>query len=131
MRSRITDIGIMRGYTRLHNRIVGIEKKIDQLLKLLSSPVKLTQNEKLILLSLPTHLIKTYFTLDGLGGTATATEISNLTRKARAVESSYLNILVIMGYLVKDHKGRKVVFSIDNEHLNTRVLVAPSIPARC
>ncbi len=49
------------------------------------------------LLSLPDHLRKTAVSLCKLEK-ATADEISKQTKRARAVESGYLNQLVIMGY---------------------------------
>jgi len=48
-------------------------------------------------------------------GRVTAEEISGQTSRARAVESAYLNQLVIMGYLKKERKGRKAYFYIDRE----------------
>jgi hypothetical protein len=66
------------------------------------------------LLSMPDHLRKTAMTLCRLGR-ATAEEISQQTTRARAVESAYLNQLVIMGYLKKERKGRKAFFYADRE----------------
>ena len=66
------------------------------------------------LLSLPDHLRKTAMTICRCGK-ATAEEISQQTTRARAVESAYLNQLVIMGYLKKERKGRKAYFYIDRE----------------
>ncbi|MGB9676433.1 MAG: transcriptional regulator [Candidatus Bathyarchaeales archaeon] len=66
------------------------------------------------LLSMPDHLRKTAMTVCRLGR-ATADEIAQQTRRARAVESAYLNQLVIMGYLKKERKGRKAYFYIDRE----------------
>ena len=42
----------------------------------------------------------------------TADEIAEMTKRARAVESGYLNQLVRMGYLKKERKGRQVLFSV-------------------
>jgi hypothetical protein len=67
------------------------------------------------LLSMPDHLRKTAMTLCRMGR-ATADEISEQTRRARAVESAYLNQLVIMGYLKKERKGRKAYFYADREN---------------
>ena len=61
------------------------------------------------LLSLPDHLRKTAVTICKLGH-ATAEEVAEQTRRARAVESGYLNQLVLMGYLKKERKGRKAYF---------------------
>lgn len=66
------------------------------------------------LLSMPDHLRKTAMTICRLGR-ATADEVAKQTRRARAVESAYLNQLVVMGYLKKERKGRKAYFYIDRE----------------
>jgi len=66
------------------------------------------------LLSMPDHLRKTAMTICRLGR-ATAEEIAGSTGRARAVESAYLNQLVIMGYLKKERKGRKAYFFVDSE----------------
>ncbi|MCS7114890.1 MAG: transcriptional regulator [Nitrososphaerota archaeon] len=64
------------------------------------------------LLSMPDHLRKTAMTVCRLGR-ATAEEVAQQTRRARAVESAYLNQLVIMGYLKKERKGRKAYFYVE------------------
>lgn len=69
------------------------------------------------LLSLPDHLRKTAITLCKLEQ-ATAEEVAEQTRRARAVESSYLNQLVMMGYLKKERRGRKAYFYVDKEEGN-------------
>ncbi len=66
------------------------------------------------LLSLPDHLRKTAVTLCKLGE-ATADEVAGQTKRARAVESGYLNQLVVMGYMKKERKGRKAYFYVDKE----------------
>ena len=66
------------------------------------------------LLSMPDHLRKTAMTICRCGR-ATAAEISEQTTRARAVESAYLNQLVIMGYLKKERKGRKAYFYAERE----------------
>jgi hypothetical protein len=66
------------------------------------------------LLSLPDHLRKTAVTICKLGR-ATAEEVSDQTKRARAVESGYLNQLVLMGYLKKERKGRKAFFFVERE----------------
>ncbi len=63
------------------------------------------------LLSLPDHLRKTATIASSLGK-ASADEIANTTKRARAVESGYLNQLVRMGHLKKERSGRKVLFSV-------------------
>src|SRR5208283_6074916 len=66
------------------------------------------------LLSMPDHLRKTAMAICRCGR-ATAEEISLQTSRARAVESAYLNQLVIMGYLKKERDGRKACFFVDRE----------------
>jgi len=67
------------------------------------------------LLSMPDHLRKTAMTLCRMGR-ATADEIALQTRRARAVESAYLNQLVIMGHLKKERSGRKAYFFEEREN---------------
>jgi hypothetical protein len=67
------------------------------------------------LLSMPDHLRKTAMTVCRLGR-ATADEVAEQTKRARAVESAYLNQLVIMGHLKKERNGRKAYFFIDREN---------------
>ena len=68
------------------------------------------------LLSMPDHLRKTAMTICR-NGRATAEETASQTNRARAVESAYLNQLVIMGYLKKERKGRKAYFFIEKDTL--------------
>lgn len=65
------------------------------------------------LLSLPDHLRKTAVSICKLGR-ATAEEVAEQTKRARAVESGYLNQLVLMSYLKKERKGRKAYFFVEN-----------------
>jgi hypothetical protein len=66
------------------------------------------------LLSMPDHLRKTAMAICRCGR-ATAEEIAEQTNRARAVESAYLNQLVLMSYLKKERKGRKAYFFVDSE----------------
>jgi len=66
------------------------------------------------LLSLPDHLRKTAVTLCKLDH-ATADQVAEQTKRARAVESGYLNQLVLMGYVKKERRGRKAYFYIERE----------------
>ncbi len=66
------------------------------------------------LLSMPDHLRKTAMTICK-SSRATAEEVAEQTSRARAVESAYLNQLVIMGYLKKERKGRKAYFYVERE----------------
>ncbi len=66
------------------------------------------------LLSLPDHLRKTAITLCKLDH-ATADQVADQTKRARAVESGYLNQLVLMGYVKKERRGRKAFFYVERE----------------
>jgi hypothetical protein len=85
----------------------------------LRSPLQLPDAslDVMTLLSMPDHLRRTAMTICRCTR-ATAEEISDQTKRARAVESAYLNQLVIMGYLKKERKGRKAYFFIDKESLS-------------
>jgi hypothetical protein len=61
------------------------------------------------LLDLPDHLRKTAKIVIAQGK-VTAEMCSNITHRARAVESAYLNQLVIMNYCTKRRNGRKAFF---------------------
>jgi len=63
------------------------------------------------LLDMPDHLRKTAMKVVLLGR-CTAQDVSNDTGRARAVESMYLNQLVLMGYIKKERKGRKTFFFV-------------------
>jgi len=65
------------------------------------------------LLSLPSSLRKTVLALYKLGE-ATAEDLSNETKRLRAVESTCASQLARMGYLKKKRVGRKVYFYIEN-----------------
>lgn len=65
------------------------------------------------LLALPGSLRKTILALYKLKE-ATAEDISNETKRLRAVESACANQLVRMGYLEKKRVGRKTYFYIKN-----------------
>ncbi len=79
-----------------------------------SSPLPDASLDVMTLLSMPDHLRKTAMTICRCSR-ATAEEIADQTKRARAVESAYLNQLVIMGYLKKERKGRKAYFFIEKE----------------
>lgn len=80
-----------------------------------SRPLQDTPLDVMTLLSMPDHLRKTAMTVCR-SGRATADEIALQTTRARAVESAYLNQLVLMGYLKKERKGRKAYFYAEREN---------------
>ena len=103
---------------RLH--LEQLNEKIDVMIELQKNghrelPENLPEAlDVMTLLSLPDHLRKTAVSLCKLEK-ATADEIAEQTKRARAVESGYLNQLVIMGYLKKERQGRKAYFHVDRE----------------
>ena len=106
---------------KIANSLDQLNEKIDVLIELQKHSRGGIVDESLTdvldvmtLLSLPDHLRKTAVTLCKLGQ-ATAEEIAEQTRRARAVESGYLNQLVLMGYLKKERRGRKAYFYIEKE----------------
>lgn len=82
-----------------------------------SSPLPDASLDVMTLLSMPDHLRKTAMTICRCSR-ATAEEVADQTKRARAVESAYLNQLVIMGYLKKERKGRKAYFFIEKESVS-------------
>jgi hypothetical protein len=85
-----------------HNPRGGLDQTIPDVLDVMT------------LLSLPDHLRKTAVSLCKLGQ-ATAEEVAVQTKRARAVESGYLNQLMLMGYVKKERKGRKAYFYVEKE----------------
>ena len=105
---------------KIRENLEQLNEKIDVMIEIQkSSHRELPENlpealDVMTLLSLPDHLRKTAVCLCKLEK-ATADEISEQTKRARAVESGYLNQLVIMGYLKKERQGRKAYFYVDRE----------------
>ena len=77
----------------------------------------LSQKQLYHVLKFPKHLQVSLTNLLKLG-LASAEQVAALTGKARAVESSYLNQLAVMRIVHKEHRSRKVFFSIDLEALD-------------
>jgi response regulator of citrate/malate metabolism len=119
----------MSAYRKLEVKSTQLLEKIRENLELLNEKIdvmieiqqhghrELPENlpealDVMTLLSLPDHLRKTAVTLCKLEE-ATADEVSEQTKRARAVESGYLNQLVVMGYLKKERRGRKAYFFVD------------------
>ena len=105
---------------KIRENLERLNEKIEIMIELqkgkkdLQSPLSDAPLDVMTLLSMPDHLRKTAMTLCRMGR-ATADEISEQTKRARAVESAYLNQLVIMGHLKKERNGRKAYFFVDRE----------------
>lgn len=109
---------------KIKESLDSLNEKMEVIIELQKHSSKVKPNPEIpdvldvmTLLSLPDHLRKTAITLCKLEQ-ATAEEVAEQTRRARAVESSYLNQLVLMGYLKKERKGRKAYFYVDKEEGN-------------
>ena len=72
---------------------------------------EVTPLDAMTLLSLPDHLRKTALALGKLGE-ARAEDVAKETGRERAVESSYLNQLVRLGYVKKRRRGHEVWFYV-------------------
>ena len=105
---------------KIREHLEQLNEKIDVMIEIQKhSRRELPENlpealDVMTLLSLPDHLRKTAVTLCKLEE-ATADEVAGQTKRARAVESGYLNQLVIMGYMRKERRGRKAYFFVDKE----------------
>jgi trehalose-phosphatase len=92
-------------------RLDDIERSIS---KWKPEPVEISESE---LLLLPDHLRKTYMAVASKGN-CSATEVSNLTGRCRAVESNYLNQLVRTGLLMKQRSSKEILFLVSNHEEN-------------
>lgn len=86
---------------RIFQELQAIRNRLDDIESMISEwrPQPLNVSEQK-LLSLPDNLRKSYLVVASKGECC-ATEVSNLTGRSRALESSYLNQLVRMGWLAK------------------------------
>jgi hypothetical protein len=107
---------------KIRDSLESLNEKMEVMIELqkhdrkdLTPPLTDAPLDVMTLLSMPDHLRKTAMTLCRLGR-ATADEIAQQTQRARAVESAYLNQLVIMGHLKKERKGRKAYFYVEREN---------------
>jgi ArsR family transcriptional regulator, lead/cadmium/zinc/bismuth-responsive transcriptional repressor len=106
---------------KIKENLERLNEKIEVMIELqkhgrknLEQPIADAPLDVMTLLSMPDHLRKTAMTVCRLGR-ATADEIAQQTHRARAVESAYVNQLVIMGHMKKERKGRKAYFYVDRE----------------
>jgi ArsR family transcriptional regulator, lead/cadmium/zinc/bismuth-responsive transcriptional repressor len=107
---------------KIRENLERLNEKIEVMIELqkhdrkdIAEPLQDTPLDVMTLLSMPDHLRKTAMTVCRCGR-ATADEISQQTTRARAVESAYLNQLVLMGYLKKERQGRKAYFYAQREN---------------
>ncbi len=107
---------------KIKENLERLNEKIEVMIELqkhdrkdFTEPLQDTPLDVMTLLSMPDHLRKTAMTVCRCGR-ATADEIAQQTTRARAVESAYLNQLVLMGYLKKERQGRKAYFYAQREN---------------
>jgi predicted transcriptional regulator len=104
----------------------SLNEKMEVMIEIQKHGQRVTQDgvpdvlDVMTLLSLPDHLRKTAVTLCKLDQ-ATAEEVAGQTKRARAVESGYLNQLVLMGYVKKERRGRKAYFYVEREETQNGV----------
>ena len=107
---------------KIRENLEQLNEKIEVMIELqkqdrknLQLPIQDAPLDVMTLLSMPDHLRKTAMTVCR-SGRATADEIAQQTTRARAVESAYLNQLVLMGYLKKERNGRKAYFHAERDN---------------
>jgi len=106
---------------KVRENLEKLNAKVDVLIELRKGSEKGVQKlpdaplDVITLLNLPDHLRKTALVICRNSRGATAEQVAELTNRARAMESSYLNQLVTMGYLKKQRKGKKAYFYIERE----------------
>lgn len=95
---------------RIFQELVDIRRRLDDIERMFSSqrprPIQVSES---MLLSLPDNLRKTYLIVASEGD-CSATRVSDLTGRSRAIESSYLNQLVRMGWLTKSRNSKTLHF---------------------
>jgi len=95
---------------RIFEEMQNLRYRLDDIERMLSNwqpqPIHIPEST---LFSLADHLRKTYLTVASKGE-CNATEVSNVTGRSRAMESSYLNQLTRMGWLTKRRESRSINF---------------------
>jgi len=118
-----TDLG--RTLVKLGRDLEALSRKVDSIIEIQKKSAKMPARflvqgnavaldslDAMTLLSLPDHLRKTAVAICKLGR-STAHDIAKETDRARAVESNYLNQLVMMGLLKRERQARKVYFQVE------------------
>jgi hypothetical protein len=112
---------------RILEELVNIRHRLDDIERTVSSwnpqPLPIPESE---LFSLPDNLRKTYLIIASKGE-CSATQVSVLTGRSRAIESSYLNQLARMGWLIKRRNSKTLQFraftSLKERHGNMQTPV--------
>jgi len=95
---------------RIFQELMAIRHRLDDIENMFSNwhPQTINISESK-LFHLPDNLRKTYMVVASKGE-CSATQVSNLTGRSRAIESSYLNQLVRMGWLSKRRNSKTLNF---------------------
>jgi DNA-binding transcriptional ArsR family regulator len=101
---------------RIERKLEKIEADINEMK---SQLLESTKPNGRPLFALPDHLRKTVVGLLK-AGQGTASDVSKLTGRARAVESGYLNQLERQGFVRSFRDGRRKIFSL-HENLSDRI----------
>jgi hypothetical protein len=95
---------------RIFQELVDIRHRLDDIERMFSNqrpqPLHIPES---MLLSLPDNLRKTYLIVVS-EGECSASRVSVLSGRSRAIESSYLNQLVRMGWLTKRRRSKTLQF---------------------
>lgn len=100
---------ITKNLVEISDGIAYLNKKLDKLLEIHSMPNCQISADISDILNLPKHLQETYLALHKIKR-GCAEDVSKITKKARAVESHYLNQLVNIGKVLRTRNGKKVIF---------------------
>ena len=99
-------------FDRIIREMQEIRFRLDDIENSISSwnppPLEISESD---LFSLPDHLRKAYIAVASKGE-CTATEVSDLTGRCRAIESNYLNQLVRAGWLTKRRNSKAILFRL-------------------
>ncbi len=102
---------------QIFKEMLNIRIRLDELENSVSGwnpqPVEFSEGE---IISLPDHLRKTCLIVASKGE-CSAVHVSNLTGRSRAIESTYLNQLMRMGWLKKRKISRVAVFRLVSEKI--------------
>ena len=94
--------GLQRQINQIDSRVTVLEKNLPR--------TTVAKRE----IDVPDHLYKSYHALKAIGGKGTAQDVCTRSGRARAAESSELNVLVTLGFAIKYQAGRNVIFQLTN-----------------
>ena len=104
-------------FDQIFREMQNIRFRLDDMENNMSSwnpqPLEISESK---LISLPDHLRRTYMTVVSKGE-CSAIQVSNLTGRCRAIESSYLNQLSRMGWLNKRRVSKTTHFRAVSEKI--------------